>query len=145
MLFVTKLIELWSVQSCKNDAAGFTLCKNFTQTSDLLAAVVSVLSKVSRAVENGTERGRGESKDQLSQVRCMDVVCKSIYIQWNSVTFNCSAKFPHTKKFHDLWIDGSVSLNFLNQNNDYENAHHHCSIKKCPCSSNVWLFWVTFG
>ena len=39
------------IQSCKNDAAGFTLCKNFTQTSELMAAV-SVLSKVSRAVEN---------------------------------------------------------------------------------------------
>ena len=44
------------IQSCKNDDAGFTLCKNFTQTSELMAAV-SVLSKVSRAVEN---RGRGE-------------------------------------------------------------------------------------
>ena len=44
------------IQSCKNDAAGFTLCKNFTQTSELMAAAVSVLSKVSRAVEN---RGRG--------------------------------------------------------------------------------------
>ena len=43
------------IQSCKNDDAGFTLCKNFTQTSELMAAV-SVLSKVSRAVEN---RGRG--------------------------------------------------------------------------------------
>ena len=50
------------IQSCKNDDADFTLCKNFTQTSDLLAAVVSVLSKVSRAaVENGAEGGRGES------------------------------------------------------------------------------------
>ena len=146
MLFVTKLIELWSVQSCKNDAAGFTLCKNFTQTSDLLAAVVvSVLSKVSRAVENGTERGRGESKDQLSQVRCRDGKRESIYIHWNSVTIFYFAKFPHTKKFHDLWIDGSLSLNFLNQNNDYENAHNHCCIKNCPCSSKIWLFWVTFG
>ena len=43
------------IQSCKNDDADFTLCKNFTQTSELMAAV-SVLSKVSRAVEN---RGRG--------------------------------------------------------------------------------------
>ena len=41
-----------NIQSCKNDAAGFTLCKNFTQTSELMAAAVSVLSKVSRAVEN---------------------------------------------------------------------------------------------
>ena len=39
------------IQSCKNDDADFTLCKNFTQTSELMAAV-SVLSKVSRAVEN---------------------------------------------------------------------------------------------
>ena len=43
------------IQSCKNDDADFTLCKNFTQTSELMAAV-SVLSKVSRVVEN---RGRG--------------------------------------------------------------------------------------
>ena len=52
---------MYIVQSCKNDAAGFTLCKNFTQTSTTDGSrAVSVLSKVSR-VENGDREGGGES------------------------------------------------------------------------------------